>query len=215
MVDRVNKGYTLKTGRPRVSAPTPINSNLAQLCYSWIENDFVAINAEDCPVGRQYSKVIGLFRTRDVYDKYIKSFELTSEHSAGLVPLSLKRFRIILKYHFDKNRVCIRKKKNVTGKCESMYRDMNCICHVSHFIVLACNALDIQYQRASTREQLDHWKEARRAHMDDIGVYRGYYQADMQRSRSDSSFVCIAIDDSDQATTYCPQLWTSPTLSKR
>jgi hypothetical protein len=209
MVDRVNKGHTLKTGRPRVSAPTPITSNLAQLCYSWIENDFVAINAEDCPVGRQYSKVIGLFRTRDVYDKYIKSFELTSEHSAGLLPLSLKRFRTILKYHFDKNRVCIRKKKNVTGKCESMYRDMNCICHVSHFIVLACNALDIQYQRASTREQLDHWKEARRVHMEDIGVYRGYYQADMQRSRSDSSFVCIAIDGSDQATTYCPQLWTS------
>ena len=135
MVDRVNKGYTLKTGRPRVSAPTPINSNLAQLCYSWIENDFVAINAEDCPVGRQYSKAIGLFRTRDVYEKYIKSFELTSEHSAGQLPLSLKRFQTILKYHFDKNRVCIRKKKNVTGKCESTYHDIKCIGHVSYFVV--------------------------------------------------------------------------------
>ena len=209
MVDRVMKGYTLKTGRPRVSAPTPINSHLAQLCYSWIENDFVAINAEDCPVGRQYSKVIGLFRTSDVYDKYIKSFELSSDHSAGKLPLSLKRFRTILNYHFEKNRVCIRKKKNVTGSCESTYPYMKFIGHASDFIVLACNALDIQYQRASTKEQMDHWKEARRVHMEDIGVYRGYYQTDMQRSRSDSSFVCIAIDGSDQATTYCPQLWTS------
>lgn len=46
-------------------------------------------------------------------------------------------------------------------------------------------------------------------HHDEIALYRSHYQADQLKSRSDSSFVCIGIDGSDQATTYCPQLWSS------
>ena len=76
-------------------------------------------------------------------------------------------------------------------------------------MITDCNKLTQQYNAASTRADYDRWKEARGLHHEEIALYRGHYQADQLKSRSDSSFVCIGIDGSDQATTYCPQIWSS------
>ena len=65
------------------------------------------------------------------------------------------------------------------------------------------------HAKAATRAEFSNWREARNAHHIEIQKLRAKYQADQHRSRSDSSFVCIAIDGSNQATTYCPQIWTS------
>jgi hypothetical protein len=105
-------------GRPRINSSTPINSRLAEWCYSWIEHEWVAINAEDCPTGRQYKKVVSLFSTDAVYAQYVKAFSFTAECSSGQTALSRRRFKVILDYHFKINSIAVRKKKNVSGKCE-------------------------------------------------------------------------------------------------
>jgi hypothetical protein len=100
-----------------VNAPTPITTRLAELCYSWIGHEWAEINAEDCPTGRQYKKVVGLFSTDAVYAQYVKAFSFTVESMAGQVALSRKRFKIILDYYLEKNEIAVRQKKNVSGKC--------------------------------------------------------------------------------------------------
>ncbi len=72
-----------------------------------------------------------------------------------------------------------------------------------------CAALLLKYHAAVSQKDYQLWQEARNQHHQDIADFRRMYHADQIKSRSDSSFVCIGIDGSDQATTYCPQIWTS------
>ena len=74
---------------------------------------------------------------------------------------------------------------------------------------LVCTSLIQKYNAAVSREDYQSWQEARNKHHQDIADYRRMYHADQLKSRNDPSFVCIGIDGSDQATTYCPQIWTS------
>ncbi len=101
-------------GRPRVNSKTPITSVLAELCYSWIGHEWAEINAEDCPTGRQYKKVVGLFSTEAVYAQYTKAFSFTVEGLAGQYPLSRRRFKTILDFYLKQNEIAVRQKK----KCE-------------------------------------------------------------------------------------------------
>ena len=80
----------------------------------------MAINAEDCPVGRQYKKVVGLFSMDMVYQQYVRAFGFTAEAAGGQVALSKRSFSAILKYHFKTNDIAVRQKKNVSGKCDGM-----------------------------------------------------------------------------------------------
>jgi hypothetical protein len=72
-----------------------------------------------------------------------------------------------------------------------------------------CTSLQQKYNNATTRAEYTQWQEARNQHHQDIAEFRRMYHADQIKSRSDSSFVCIGLDGSDQATTYCPQIWMS------
>jgi hypothetical protein len=108
-------------GRPRLTTGTPINSRQAEWCYSWIQYDWAAINAEDCPTGRDYQKVVGFFSRKDVHEQYTKAFSFTTDYAVGLKPLSLSTFRKILKYYMTKNGIAERNKKNVSGKCEGCW----------------------------------------------------------------------------------------------
>jgi hypothetical protein len=76
-------------------------------------------------------------------------------------------------------------------------------------LAVVCSALLLKYHAAVTLRDYQLWQEARNQHHQDIAEFRRMYHADQIKSRSDSSFVCIGIDGSDQATTYCPQMWTS------
>jgi hypothetical protein len=107
-----------KIGRPKSSNGTPVNSRLSEWCYDWIKHDWAAVNAEDCPTGRDYSKVVSFFSRTEVYDQYTKAFSFTSDFAAGLKPLSLRTFRDILRHYMQQERVAERNKKNVSGKCE-------------------------------------------------------------------------------------------------
>jgi hypothetical protein len=193
-------------GRPRISAPTPITSRRAEWCYAWIEHEWVQINAEDCPTGRQYNKVVSLFSVDTVYLQYVKAFSFTSESASGQFALSRRRFKTIMDYHFAQNRIAVRQKKNVSGKCEGLIGSLSL-----HFLPSnsVCTSLNLKYNAAVTREDYDAWKMARNGHHQDIADFRRMYHADQLKSRNDPSFVCIGIDGSDQATTYCPQIWTS------
>lgn len=107
-----------KIGRPCVSTGDPVNSPMAEWCYSWLQYDWAEINAEDCPTGRQYKKVVGIFSRKAVHEDYKKAFSFTTEFAAGKSPLSLKAFRSILKHFMETNHIAERHKKNVSGKCD-------------------------------------------------------------------------------------------------
>jgi hypothetical protein len=199
------RGGLNPVGRPKTG---PEASELAQWCANWIEHEWIEINAEDCPTGRQYKKVVGMFSKKLVYDQYVKAFSFTA-HASNRNALSLTRFSVILDGCMKRLCVAVRQKKNVSGKCEGNI----IVAVITHNFIypsdLDCNKLTQQYNASSTRAEYDRWRDARNLHHQEIALYRSHYQADQLKSRSDSSFVCIGIDGADQATTYCPQLWSS------
>jgi hypothetical protein len=100
-----------------------VNTAAASWCQAWIEHDWVAINAEDCPTGRQYKKVVGLFSMDAVFQQYVKAFGFTAEAAAGQVALSKRSFSRILNHHLEVSEIAVRSKKNVSGKCDGKRYD--------------------------------------------------------------------------------------------
>ena len=93
---------------------------MTQWCANWVEHEWIEINAEDCPTGRQYKKVVGMFSKRLVYDQYVKAFGFTAQavtHQA----LSLSSFSQILEGCMKRLSVAVRQKKNVSGKCDGEF----------------------------------------------------------------------------------------------
>jgi hypothetical protein len=116
-----------KIGRPKSSNGTPVNSRLSEWCYDWIKHDWAAVNAEDCPTGRDYSKVVSFFSRTEVYDQYTKAFSFTSDFAAGLKPLSLRTFRDILRHYMQQERVAERKKMLVvSAKVRFLFPNFSC-----------------------------------------------------------------------------------------
>ena len=114
-----------------------MNTAAASWCQAWIEHDWVAINAEDCPTGRQYKKVVGLFSMDVVFSQYVKAFGFTAEAAAGQVALSKRSFSRILKHHFKANEIVVRSKKNVSGKCDGKINYSICYC-----VIMKCSLHD-------------------------------------------------------------------------
>ena len=109
-----DRGGLNPVGRPKTGLET---SARAEWCANWVEHEWIEINAEDCPTGRQYKKVVGMFSKKHVYDQYVKAFSFTS-HAVNLDALSLTRFSAILDACMKRLEVAVRQKKNVSGKCE-------------------------------------------------------------------------------------------------
>lgn len=108
------RGGLNPVGRPKTG---PETSLLAQWCANWVEYDWIEINAEDCPTGRQYKKVVGMFSKKLVYDQYVKAFAFTA-HAVNHQALSLSSFTKILEECMKRLSVAVREKKNVSGKCD-------------------------------------------------------------------------------------------------
>ena len=111
------RGGLNPVGRPKTG---PETSLMTQWCANWVEHEWIEINAEDCPTGRQYKKVVGMFSKRLVYDQYVKAFGFTAQavtHQA----LSLSSFSKILEGCMKRLSVAVRQKKNVSGKCDGEF----------------------------------------------------------------------------------------------
>ena len=130
----LNRTGVVRQGRPRVEAPGPVNCARSSWCYSWLDSEWVAINGEDCPNGRQYKKVVGLFSVDAVHQEYVKAFGFTSESAMGVAPLSRRHFKRILDHYFEVNEVAVRQKKNVTGKCEGLVN----LASLKHYHFIFC-----------------------------------------------------------------------------
>jgi len=86
---------------------------------AWLINWSNLIVDED-PVGSDYLKVIDLVTVPEMYSEYVVDFK-AFHISTQAKPISERGFRRVWYYWLNKYRVRVRKKKNVTTKCDGGY----------------------------------------------------------------------------------------------
>lgn len=106
-------------GRPKLldveRADPTLRSPQCQFILLWLRNIWGQSNVDWDPTNREYTGAINVLRVSDVYQEFLAEGKLR-----GMAP-SERTFRRIWDYWMATDRIRMRKKKNVSGKCTGQY----------------------------------------------------------------------------------------------